>query len=191
MNNVTLLEIYNKNEFRKWLSLNHNKEKKVGLIIHKKHTGKKSPSHLELMEEAICYGWIDTTLNRVDDNKYIRHFSRRNKNSKWSYNTLSYAKRLIKEKRMTPSGLKFYKEGLKKKPHDYDLEKNPDVPADLRKVLDKSKKARENFTKMAPSYRRTYLRWLLRAKREETRKKRINIILNNLKNKKNFQGKDI
>jgi len=184
MTEVILLEIFNKKDFRNWLSKNHNKEKKVGLIIHKKHTGKNPPSHRELMEEAICFGWIDTTIKRLDDDKYIRYFCRRTKNSTWSYNTLGYAKQLIKEKRMTPSGLEFYKEGLKKKPHDYDLDKNPEIPQDLIKALDKSKKARENLSKIAPSYKRTYLRWILRAKLPETRKKRINSVVKRLLNMK-------
>lgn len=180
----TLLEIYDKKEFREWLSLNHDKEKRVGLIIHKKHTGKKSPSHLELMEEAICYGWIDTTLNRVDEDKYIRYFSKRNKNSKWSYNTLRYAKRLIKEKRMTPPGFKAYKEGLNKKPHDYGIDANPNIPEDLKRELDKNPRAKEIFDKIAPSYKKMYFRLILRAKLPETRKKRINLIIKQVLEKK-------
>jgi len=108
------IEIFDKKEFRSWLLKNHIKEKKVELIINKKHTKKASPSHKELLEEALCFGWIDTTIKRLDEDKFIRTFVKRNKNSKWSENTLSYAKKLIKEKRMTSSGLIFYKEGLRK-----------------------------------------------------------------------------
>lgn len=107
-------EIFNKKEFRDWLLKNHNKECKVELIMHKKHTKKGSPSHRELLEEAICFGWVDTTIKRLDEDRFIRTFIKRNKNSRWSENTLKYAKELIKEKRMTPSGLSFYKEGLRK-----------------------------------------------------------------------------
>lgn len=180
MTDVIFLEIYDKKDFRKWLSLNHNKERKVGLIVHKKHTGKISPSHLELMEEAICFGWIDTTINRLDDNRYIRFFCKRSKNSSWSYNTLNYAKQLIKEKRMMPSGLKFYKEGLKKRPHDYGLPKNPEIPEDLKKILDKNKKASKNFEKISPSIKKARFRWILRSKLPETRKKRIDSIIKEL-----------
>ncbi len=108
------IEIFDKAEFRDWLLSNHDKEKRVELVVHKKHTKKPSPSHRELLEEALCFGWIDTTINRLDEDKFIRTFVRRNKNSRWSENTLSYARKLIKEKRMTPSGLIFYKEGLRK-----------------------------------------------------------------------------
>jgi uncharacterized protein YdeI (YjbR/CyaY-like superfamily) len=171
------LTILDKKEFRNWLSENHDKEKKVGLIIHKKHTGKPSPHHKELMEEAICFGWIDTTLKRLDNDKYIRYFCRRSKNSSWSYNTLSYAKQLIKEKRMTPAGLVFYKLGLKKKPHDFGIPKNPDVPSEMKDVFNKNKKAKEAFENLAPSTKKNYLRWIVRAKLPETRIKRINSVI--------------
>src|SRR3989344_4572549 len=92
---------YKKEDFRKWLKKNHKKESKVAVIVHKRHTGKPAPSHRELMEEAICFGWIDTTVKRIDEDTFIRHFSKRTKNSRWSDNTISYAKQLIKEGRMS------------------------------------------------------------------------------------------
>jgi uncharacterized protein YdeI (YjbR/CyaY-like superfamily) len=173
MQNEDFLEIFDRKEFRNWLLLNHDKEKKISLILHKKHTGKGSPNSLELMKEAICFGWIDTTVKRLDEDRYIRTFVKRSKNSKWSKNTLKYGKELIKEKRMMPSGLIFYKEGLKKLPHDYGLDENPDIPPDLKEALEKNKKAKDIFEKLAPSYKKPYLRWIIRAKRPETRKNRI------------------
>ncbi len=178
------IEVFSKDDFRKWLEKNHDKENKISLVIHKKHTGKKSPSHRELMEEAICFGWIDTTVKRIDENRYLRNFSRRGKNSTWSKNTLSYARDLIKKGRMTPYGLHFYKEGLKKLPHDHGIPENPGIPTDLQKELDSNKTAKENFNKLAPSLRRTYLRWLFRAKLPETRKKRISSIVKRLSKEK-------
>jgi len=64
---VKTITAFHRNDFRKWLEKYHKKEKKVAVIIHKKHTGKDSPSHRELMEEAICFGWIDTTIKRIDE----------------------------------------------------------------------------------------------------------------------------
>lgn len=186
---VIRIQIFSKKDFRRWLQKNHHKEKIVELLIHKKHTGKKSPSHRELMEEGICFGWIDTVIRSVDSEKYIRTFQRRSKNSKWSYNTLACAKQLIKEKKMTPYGFKFYNEGRKKLPHDYGIPKNPAVPLDLKKELEKNKKAMKNFNALAPSSRRTYLWWLFRAKLPATRKKRIIIIIKAVsKEKKNIMS---
>jgi len=173
-----------RNDFRKWLEKNHDKEKKVAVILHKKHTGKTSPSHRELMEEAICFGWIDTTIKKIDENKYLRYFAKRNKNSKWSDNTLSYAKDLIKRKKMTKVGIEFYKEGLKKPTHDHGIPKNPDMPQELKKALEKNNKAMENFSKFSPSVKRTFYRWILRAKMPETKDKRIKQIISLASKKK-------
>ena len=176
MKTITVLSV---EDFRKWLTENHDKENKVSLVVYKKHTGKSSPSHRELMEEAICFGWIDTTVKRFDENKYIRNFSKRNKNSKWSDNTQKYAKELIKQKRMTPTGLKFYKEGLKRPTHDFGIPKNPDMPLELEISLNKNKKARKNFDSFPASTKKMIYRWILRGKREETRSKRIRITVEN------------
>jgi len=167
----------NKETWRIWLAKNHDKETKIGLIIWKKHTGKTTISHRESMDEAICFGWIDTIVKKLDEDRYIRYFSRRNKNSSWSKNTLSYAKQLIKNKKMTAAGLDFYKLGLKKKPLDHGLEKNPSVPEELKKALNKNKIAKNNFEHLASSHRKAYLRWLLKAKRSETKEKRIKTII--------------
>ncbi len=171
------IEIFHKDDFTRWLAKNHDKKTKVGLILHKKHTGKGSPSHRELMEEAICFGWIDTIIKRVDSDRYVRFFSKRSKNSKWSYNTLGYAKNLVREKRMMPSGMKFYKEGLRKLPHDHGLPKNLPMPADLKAALAKNKLTKRNFQDLPRSMKRTYFRWILRGKMPETRKKRVLSIL--------------
>lgn len=172
---------FNRNDFRKWLMKNHNEENKVAVILYKKQTGKSAPSHRELIEEAICFGWIDTTIKRLDEEKYIRNFSKRNKNSRWSDNTLRYGKELIKQGKMTPVGLKFYREGLKKPTHDFGIPKNPDMPLELRITLDKNKKAKENFENFSGSVKRMVYRWILRGKRDETRTKRINLIVEKAK----------
>jgi uncharacterized protein YdeI (YjbR/CyaY-like superfamily) len=181
---IIRIEIFDKKEFRNWLNKNHDKETKVGLIIHKKHTGENSPSHRELMEEAICFGWIDTIIKKLDEDKYIRFFSRRNKNSRWSYNTLGYAEELIKNKRMTSHGLKFYEQGKRKLPHDHGLEKNPNIPKELEEILNKNEKTKLAFERLAPSQKKMYLRWLLRAKRPETREKRVKQIVKVMSGKK-------
>jgi len=181
--------VFKKEDFRKWLAKNHDNESKVSVIVHKKHTGKESPSHRELMNEAICFGWIDTTINRLDEDRYIRNFSKRTKNSKWSDNTISYGKELIEQGRMTPAGLKFYEEGLKKPTNDAGIPRNPPMPEELRMILDKNPRAKENFNNFSPSIKKMNYRWILRGKREETRTKRINLIVESAKTgKKTFFG---
>lgn len=167
------IEAPDRKSWRAWLQKNHLTKKKVAVIVHKKHTGKPSLSHREYMEEAICFGWIDTIVKRQDEDTYLRYFCRRTDKSNWSTNTLSYAKRLIKEGRMAPEGLRRYRQGLKKKPHDHGLAKNPDVPEDLRKALGRNRKAEAFFDGLAPSYRRVYIHIIERVKTPETRKRKI------------------
>jgi uncharacterized protein YdeI (YjbR/CyaY-like superfamily) len=124
---------FHRDDFWKWLMKNHDKEKKVSVILYKRHTGKPAPTHRELMEEAICFGWIDTTIKRLNKDTYIRRFARRNDKSKWSDNTLSYAKELIKNGKMTEHGLHFYRAGLQRPTHDAGIPKNPDMPDELKK----------------------------------------------------------
>jgi len=149
----------------------------MSVVVHKKHTGKPFPTHRELIEEAICYGWIDTIIKRLDEDTFLRHFSRRNEKSKWSDNTISYAKKLIKEGRMSPEGMRFYKLGKAKPIHDHGIPKNPDMPIELEKALAKSAKAKQAFESHPPSQKRMLYRWILRGKQPATREKRVKQIL--------------
>lgn len=184
MDEVKNIVCFTRGDFRKWLEKNHLKEKKVAIILHKKQTGKSSPSHRELMEEAICFGWIDTMIKRLDENKYIRHFARRNKNSKWSDNTLSYAKALKEKGLMSAEGLRFYEEGLFRPTHDHGIPKNPNMPKEIKEALEKNKTAKANFENFPPSAKRMFYRWLLNTKTSETKEKRIKLIVERAKVKR-------
>src|SRR3989344_2786604 len=127
-------------EWREWLKKNHNTEKSIFLVHYKRHTGKHFLSHRETLEEAICFGWIDTTIKRIDENTFARCFVRRNENGRWSDATLSYARQMIKAKKMAPAGLKAYQIGLKKPSLDYGREKNPAPPQDLLEAVQKNPK---------------------------------------------------
>ncbi|MDD9953631.1 MAG: YdeI/OmpD-associated family protein [Candidatus Woesearchaeota archaeon] len=159
-------------EWRSWLENNHSKAKEVELVNWKKHTGKPSINHREQMEEAICFGWIDTTIKRIDEDRYARRFVRRTPKGKWSKNTLGYAKQLIKEGKMTPAGMVMYKHGLKNPLADGGIPDFPKIPA-LEKALSKNKKANAFFNSLTRPQQRMYLRWIASAKREETIQKRI------------------
>lgn len=173
-------------EWRKWLEKNHLKENKVYLVRYKKHTGKPTLTPKEAMEEAICFGWIDTTVNRIDDERYAQCFVRRNENSRWSNNTIRYAKRLVKEGKMSPEGIRRYKEGLKKPTIDHGLPKNPKTPDMLAKALAKDIEAKKNFEKLAPSYRRHYIYYIEKAVREETKKKRVEDVVRRARENRKF-----
>lgn len=159
-------------EWRKWLEENAEKESRVFLTKYKKHTKRPTFSHQEAMHEAICFGWIDTTAKRVDEDVWGVNFVKRGENARWSKNTLKYARQMIRKGKMTPAGLKAYKHGLKKPPIDLDLPDNH-MPEDLIKSMKTNKVASANFEKLAPSYKKTYVRWIERAKMPETRARRI------------------
>lgn len=171
------ITVYSAREFRAWLAKNHTKESKLVVVVHKRHTGKGAPTHREMIEEAICFGWIDTTIKRLDEDTFLRHFSRRNEKSKWSDNTLSYAARLVKEGKMSPEGLRFYELGKAKPTHDHGLPKNPDMPEELKKALAKNAKAKSIVRAYPPSTKRMLFRWILRGKQKETREKRVKQII--------------
>jgi uncharacterized protein YdeI (YjbR/CyaY-like superfamily) len=164
-------------DWRRWLEKNHLKEKKVIMIKYKKHTGRPTINAAEAMREAICFGWIDTTAKRVDENRYSQIYVRRNGNSRWSVNTLKYGKELLKAGRMSSFGIKMYKEGLRKKAFDGHVPQNPEMPIDLKSALDKSRKAKLFFDTLPPSIRKMHYRRVLYPKSEETKLKRISEII--------------
>lgn len=174
----------NLEDWHKWLKKNHLKEKSVGIIINKKHTGKGTISHLDSMKEAICFGWIDTTVKKLNHDQYIRHFRRRTDKSKWSDNTLRYASELLKENRLSEEGLKRYNEGKLKPTHDHGIPKNPNLPKDIKLELEKLNLLKI-FKSLSKSNKRMHLRHIISAKTIETRNKRINELKKTLSNNLN------
>jgi len=174
---MTTITTKSAKEFRAWLKKNHKKESKVAVVVHKRHTGLPAPTHRELIEEAICFGWIDTTIKRLDEDTFVRHFSKRNSKSKWSDNTLSYAARLVTERRMSPQGLHFYALGRAKPTHDHGVPKNPEMPAELKRALAKNAPAKKHVEALPPSTKRMLYRWILRGKQQATRDKRVKSIV--------------
>ncbi len=165
-------------EWRAWLEKNHLTENKITLVKYKKHTGKPAMLNKEAMDEAICFGWIDTTVQRIDEDRYSQNFVKRNKNSNWSVNTLARGKELLEKGLMSEHGIKMYKEGFAKGAYDSDLPKNPEVPKDLKAILNKNKILKKNFENLSPSARKMHLRHIIRAKLPETREKRISNLIN-------------
>jgi uncharacterized protein YdeI (YjbR/CyaY-like superfamily) len=162
-------------EWRKWLKQNHRKVEKVWLVFYKKGAGEQALDYDSALDEALCYGWIDSIIKKIDDTKYARKFTPRNRISKWSEINKKRVARLIKAGRMTEAGLAVVKaakaNGCWDKPDR--LPTVTEVPAELQAALKKSKKAREIFNQLAPSHRTQYIMWIAMAKRPETREKRI------------------
>jgi uncharacterized protein YdeI (YjbR/CyaY-like superfamily) len=163
-----------RNAWRAWLAENHQTDKGLWLLIHKKHTSKSGLTYLEALEEALCFGWIDGILRRIDDEKHMVRFTPRRRNSIWSPHNKRRVNKLIKEGRMTPAGLARIKEARAngqwaKAAAREDITV---VPAELTEALAANEQARLNFENLAPSYRRQFIYWVAIAKRAETRRKR-------------------
>ncbi|MBK7141601.1 MAG: YdeI/OmpD-associated family protein [bacterium] len=173
-------------KWRAWLKKNHATAPDVWLAYYKRHTGKPSITHDEAVEEAICFGWIDTTVRRIDEDSFAHRFTPRRKGSVWSVPNRERFARMEKAGMMTDAG----KAALKDDSPTYtstirNLPPIP-VPADLKKALAENKEAAENFKKLTEKYRQMCFRWITLAKRPETRTKRIAEFVDLTARKKRF-----
>lgn len=163
----------NRKDWRAWLEENYNKKKEIWLIYYKKHTKKKTIPYDDAVEEALCFGWIDSTVKRIDDEKHVQRYSPRNLKSVWSENNIARVKKMIKDGKMKKVGLEKYKYGMKNNLIAPLTDKKITTPEDFQKELETNNKAFENFSSLAPSYKIMYIYWVISAKKEETRKRRI------------------
>ncbi len=164
--------------WRKWLEKNHIKEKSVFLIIYRKKCEVPSVYYSEAVDEALCFGWIDSVPKKRDAISYYLLFSKRNPKSNWSRVNQIKVERLFKEDKITEAGQKMI--DLAKATgtwtaldHVYDLK----VPEDLLDRLAKNKKALKHFEAFSPSSKRGILEWIHSTKRPETRQKRLKEIV--------------
>ncbi len=162
-------------QWRSWLQAHHDQDKELWLIFYKKHTGRTGLTYEEAVQEALCFGWIDGILKRIDDEKHTIRFSPRRRNSIWSATNKKRVAKMIAEARMTEVGLAKVAEAKRNGQWDNASVQRatPDVPAELTKALARNKAARQNFENLAPSYRRQYIWWVAIAKRDETRRRRV------------------
>jgi uncharacterized protein YdeI (YjbR/CyaY-like superfamily) len=173
------LHVVDRDQWRAWLERNHKVVKGVWLVSYKKHTRKPTIPYNDAVEEALCFGWIDSIIKRLDDEKYMQRYTPRKKKSVWSELNKRRVRKMIRQGRMTEAGLAAIREAKKngqwtRRPKAADAEA---IPPELSKALAANKKAGQNFDKLAPSYRRQYIGWFLSAKRDETRKKRLKEIV--------------
>lgn len=164
----------NLQEWRQWLMENHHSQASVWVIYYKKKSGKPSISWSDAVDEALCFGWIDSTRKTVDEHRFIQFFTKRKPKSVWSKINKEKVQKLIKEGRMTQAGLDSI-ERAKQNGSWNILDEAEDllVPKDLEKELNNKPGAMDFFLGLSKSVRKSILQWLLMAKRPETRQKRI------------------
>ena len=161
-------------EWRKWLEENHTRTEGVWLVMHKKGTGKPRVDYAEAVEEALCFGWIDSKGNKLDDERSMLWMAPRKLKTGWSKLNKERIEKLIKAKLMAPAGLA--KINAAKKDGTWnalDAIEALEIPPDLIKAFSKNRTAKEYFDAFPRSARRAILEWIASAKKPETRAKRI------------------
>ncbi len=160
--------------WRRWLERNHAKSTGVLLVLKKKSATGRGLMYEDALEEALCFGWIDSKVRSLDENHVLQLFSPRKINSAWSKRNKERVKKLASEGRMAPAG----REAIQRAKTTgswtaLDSVEALEVPKDLAAALARNKKAAGNFEAFSPSAKKGYLYWINGAKRSETRAKRI------------------
>ncbi len=162
--------------FYRWLEEHHQTETVVWVGYYKKHTGIPSLTWPESVDQALCFGWIDGLRHTVDDQRYRIRFTPRKATSNWSdVNVKRYAE-LVKEKKIQPAGKAAWARKKKEKSGVYSFEQNPDkltLPEEYETILKKDKKAWAFFQSLTPSVLKPSIWWVVSAKQETTRQRRL------------------
>ena len=167
---IETLDVRERQDWREWLEEHHDSMSEIWLVFHKRHTGVASISYDDAVEEALCFGWIDSIVRRLDDARYARKLTPRKADSRWSTaNRRRYADLESRGLLAAP--------GLKRPPTnrsgDAPRPSMSVVPSYIEETLKADPRAWQHFEKLAPSYRKAYVGWIESAKREATRERRL------------------
>ncbi len=165
-------------EFRAWLEAHHDSAEVLWVGYHKRGTRRPSLTWPESVDEALCFGWIDGLRRSVDAERYAIRFTPRRPGSNWSRVNLGRVEALVREGRMRPAGLAAY-EGRKPEPAGYGHETRPqELPEPYASAFrERDPAAWDFFSGQSASYRRLAIGWILEAKREQTRSRRLEQIV--------------
>lgn len=167
-----------KKQWRAWLRKNHTKKESVWLIYYKLKSGMPTITWSEAVDEALCFGWIDSKALSIDEEKYKQFFTRRKATSAWSKINKEKIKRLIEEGLMMPAGLASIEVAKQNGSWTIlDEVEKLSIPKDLEKAFRSSKGSKKFFLNLSKSIQKMILQWIAFAKREETRQKRINEVV--------------
>lgn len=173
------LEFSERNQWRIWLEEHHAEESEVWLVHHRKGIRGATLSLAEAVEEALCFGWIDGLLRKLDERRYVVRYTPRRPNSVWSVSNIQRVERLILEGRMTEAGLKAIAEAKKNGQWEAAIrrEEVEVIPPDLEKALRRRKGALAAYQGLPDSRKKQYIFWLQSAKRPTTLQRRIEKIV--------------
>ncbi|UTW64751.1 YdeI/OmpD-associated family protein [bacterium SCSIO 12741] len=171
-------------DWRQWLAKNHQSQQSIWVIFYKTSSGMPSLSWSEAVDEALCYGWIDSTKRPLDDRRYMQYFSRRKPRSMWSKINKEKVAHLIQNDLMTKAGMDSIETAKRNGSWNLlDKVEALEIPIELQKELTKHKMAREFFDNLSKSDKKILLYWVVSAKRMETKQKRVAAIVESAKKK--------
>jgi len=170
------LRVKSRAQWRAWLAKHHQREGDIWLVFPKACTGQSILSYDESVEDALCFGWIDSLIKRIDDDDYARKFSPRRSGSVWSEANKKRVEKMISEDLMTEAGMLCVSEA--RASGEWDRKRlrpqlsTDEWPTELKQSLEAHPKALEQFHKLAPTYQKQYVVWIATAVRAETRQRR-------------------
>jgi uncharacterized protein YdeI (YjbR/CyaY-like superfamily) len=177
----TPLKFTNRDEWRLWLTENHDKSKGAWLLIGKKNSKNAFLSYEDAVEEALCFGWIDGIVKKRDAETFLQWYAPRRTHSIWSVSNKKRAERLIAEGRMAEAGLRKIEEARRNGNWEQTLGTPKEmIPKDFQKALDSNKKAKQFFLGLSKTNRYMYAYWISSAKKEATKQQRITKALERL-----------
>ena len=164
------LDVPNRQRWREWLQEHHDSATEIWLVFYKRHTAQTTMSYDDAVEEALCFGWVDSLVKRLDSDRFARKFTPRKADSRWStINRNRYAD--LKERGLVAAP------GLDRPPTnrsgDAPRPSLTEVPSYIEAALKSNAAARRVFERLAPSHRRAYIGWIDSANRPETKEKRL------------------
>jgi len=161
-------------EFYDWLEEHHETESEVYVGFYKTHTGKRAMTWSESVDQALCFGWIDTRANSIDEDRYMQRFTPRKAGSNWSKVNVEKVAKLMEAGLMRPAGVAAFEKRSDERTGVYSFEReNAALPPEYEERLRANPAAAAYFDGKPPWYRRTATHWVLSAKREETRLRRL------------------
>lgn len=165
-------------EFRNWLEANHDSARELWVGYYRKGAPKRSMTYLQAVEEALCFGWIDGITRRIDEEVHANRFTPRRKGSSWSAVNIAKVAELRAAGRMHPAGLKAFENRDRRRDGVYSYENAArQLPAAEEGRLRANPEAWAFWQSQPPSYRRNAAYWVLSAKREETRERRLETVI--------------
>lgn len=169
-------------DFRRWLEPNHASETELWIGFYKKDSGKGGLTYAEALDEALCFGWIDGIKKRVDESSYTHRFTPRKPKSNWSLINIGHVARLKKAGRMAPAGLKAFAARETARSGVYSFENKPrQLSPELERQFKSDQAAWDFFQQQPPGYRRLVSFWVMSAKQEETRQRRLGQLVSDSK----------